>query len=67
MSVDVTPGRDSLSLGEVHKTGIQASMARNIPYDISPDGKRILAITSPQRATTTPLTLVTNWTELLKK
>jgi hypothetical protein len=34
---------------------------------VSLDGQRILTTTDPERSTATPLTLVQNWTTLLKK
>jgi hypothetical protein len=37
------------------------------PYDVSLDGRRILAVTEPERTSSTPLTLVQNWTAMLKK
>jgi len=36
-------------------------------YDVSPDGQRFLHIVLAQRATETPLTLVTNWPTLVNK
>ncbi len=36
------------------------------PYDVSPDGQRFIANTSPE-SVSTPLVLVTNWTADLKK
>ena len=36
-------------------------------YDVSPDGQRFLHIVLAQRATETPLTLITNWPTLVNK
>jgi hypothetical protein len=36
------------------------------PYDVSPDGKRMIFSTYPEN-NPTPLVLVTNWTAELKK
>ena len=45
-------------------------MARALPYDISPDGRRFLMIkaaSGSQQTTTTSLVVVQNWTEGLKR
>jgi hypothetical protein len=36
-------------------------------YDVSADGQRVLLLRPLEDATTRPLTVVQNWTELLKK
>jgi len=36
-------------------------------FDVTPDGKRILALTQPASTGSAPLTLVTNWPALLRK
>jgi eukaryotic-like serine/threonine-protein kinase len=38
-----------------------------INYDISPDGQRFLILSTQDNAATTPITLVMNWTGLVKK
>jgi hypothetical protein len=47
--------------------GISVLPIGGIPYDVSLDGQRILAVTEPERTASPPLTLVENWTALLKK
>ena len=36
-------------------------------YDVSADGQKVLVIRPLEDASTRPLTVVQNWTELLKK
>jgi len=36
-------------------------------YDVSADGQRFLVATAPDQKSSPPLTLVENWTALLKK
>ena len=37
-----------------------------VPYDVSPDGQRFIIIRRPESGPR-PITLMTNWTELLRK
>ncbi|MGA2716239.1 MAG: hypothetical protein ABSG41_24340, partial [Bryobacteraceae bacterium] len=57
----------SMEVGQIRPLGIPVSLGRGITYDVSLDGQRILAVTEPERSTSPPLTLVENWTALLKK
>jgi hypothetical protein len=41
--------------------------ANAINYDVSPDGQRFLILSTQDNAATTPITLVVNWTGLMKK
>jgi hypothetical protein len=43
------------------------SYGGGIPYDITADGKRFIAVVTPEQGSTAPLTLVQNWPALLKK
>ena len=37
------------------------------PYAVTPDGRRFLINVTADEATTSPITIVTNWTRALKK
>ena len=67
MAAEVTLKAGSIEVGPVRPLGIPVALGRGYPYDISLDGQRILAITAPERSASPPLTLVQNWTSLLKK
>ena len=67
MAAEVTLKASSIDVGPVRPLGISTVTGRLYPYDISLDGQRILAITEPERSGSTPLTLIQNWTSLLKK
>jgi len=67
MAVDVAPNPSSIDVGAVRSLGITVPAGRGLAYDVSLDGQRILTITDPERSTSTPLTLVQNWTTMLKK
>jgi Tol biopolymer transport system component len=69
MEADIAPKGAAVEVG-IQRVIFQAhfplfgSGART--YDVTPDGKRFLILTS-EDAASTPLTLITNWTEGLKK
>jgi len=67
MAVDVALNPSSIDVGAVRSLGITVPAGRGLAYDVSLDGQRILTITNPERSTSTPLTLVQNWTTMLKK
>jgi eukaryotic-like serine/threonine-protein kinase len=67
MAAEVALKAGSIEVGQVRPLGIQALLALGMPYDVSPDGQRILAIADPEHSASPPLTLVENWTALLKK
>lgn len=67
MAVDVALKPSSIDVGAVRSSGITVPAGRGLAYDVSLDGQRILTTTDPERSTATPLTLVQNWTTLLKK
>jgi len=67
MTAEVTLKAGSIEVGQVRSLGIPVPLGRGIPYDVSLDGQRILAVTEPERSSSPPLTLVENWTTLLKK
>jgi hypothetical protein len=67
MATEVTLKVSSIDVGQVKPLGITVPTIRANPYDVSLDGQRILAITEPERSGSPPLTLIQNWTSLLKK
>jgi Tol biopolymer transport system component len=67
MAAEVTLKASSIHVVQVKPLGITVPTVRGSPYDVSLDGQRILAITEPERTSAAPLTLVQNWTSLLKK
>jgi eukaryotic-like serine/threonine-protein kinase len=67
MAVDVALNPSSIDVGAVRSLGITVPAGRGLAYDVSLDGQGILTITNPERSTSTPLTLVQNWTTMLKK
>jgi Tol biopolymer transport system component len=47
----------------------QMNLATSIglsPFDVSPDGKKFVVLTQPAHSSAEPITLVTNWTALLR-
>ena len=69
MAAEVTLKGSSIDVGQVKPLGITVPTTLGFanPYDVSLDGQRILAITDPEHTSSTPLTLIQNWTSLLKK
>ena len=66
MAAELTLKPSGIEVGQVRPLGITVVTGRGIPYDVSLDGQRILAITEPERSGSPPLTLIQNWTSLLK-
>ena len=66
MAAEVTMTASSIDVGQAKPLGITVPTV-GLSYDVSRDGQRILAITERGRTRATPLTLVQNWTALLKK
>jgi Tol biopolymer transport system component len=64
MAAEVSVKGASIEVGAVHPLGIRVPLGTSYLYDVSADGQRILAAVPKSHA---PLTLVENWTELLKK
>jgi hypothetical protein len=67
MAAEVTVKAGSIEVGQVHPLGIPDAFRGAGRYDISLDGQRILAVAESERTASPPLTLVENWTALLKK
>jgi eukaryotic-like serine/threonine-protein kinase len=69
MEAAVTPKGSAVEVGiphEILRAGFTVLGLFARTYDVSPDGKRFLVLTSEETGAT-PLTLVTNWTVGLKK
>jgi hypothetical protein len=68
MAVEVTLKGSTIDVGQVKPLGITVpTVLAGIPYDVSLNGQRILAITEPEHKSANPVTLIQNWTSLLKK
>lgn len=65
MAAEVTLKASSIDVVQVKPLGITVPTV-SLSYDVSLDGQRILAITELERTRSIPLTLVQNWTSLLK-
>lgn len=70
VSVPMTLKPGGIEVGAMHPLFRFSNPVGNVgilsPYDVSADGQRFVLIVTPQQATT-PITLVTNWTEELKQ
>ena len=64
MAAEISVKAANIEVGAVGPLGIRIPPATSYLYDVSADGQRILAAV---RKSQTPLMLVENWTELLKK
>jgi hypothetical protein len=67
MAAEVTLKAGSVEVGQVRPLGIPVPLGRGYTYDVSLDGQRFLVVAEPGRSASPPLTLVENWTALLKK
>ena len=72
MAVDVNTAGGTVKSGIPHAlfdTQIFGGFATTGPirWDVAPDGKRFLVISSVSAGTSSPITVVMNWPELLKK
>jgi hypothetical protein len=68
MAVDVSTTANSVTLGSPHllfQANMQSSQLGS--YDVTRDGKKFLINSLNEQGGSNPLTLVTNWTEELKK
>ena len=69
MVAEVTPGRDSFAVGSATQVTerriLQGSF--DAPYDVFPDGQRLIMPAVKSQSMHAPLTLITNWTAELKK
>jgi Tol biopolymer transport system component len=66
MAAEVSIRSGSLEVGTIRSLGIPVS-APSYQYDVSVDGQRFLIATPREQKLSGPLTLVQNWTALLRK
>jgi hypothetical protein len=67
MAAEISIKGGSVALGAVHSLGIPAQYGSFYPYDVSLDGQRFLVTVPRMQKSSEALTLVQNWTALLKK
>jgi hypothetical protein len=67
MAAQVSVKEASIELGAVRPLGTSVYLGRGYPYDVSADGQRFLVAAPLGQKSPAPLTLVQNWTTLLKK
>jgi Tol biopolymer transport system component len=67
MAVNVDEGVDETSLGTPRTLFHLGIPIRSFTFDVTPDGRRFLVLTSNQLPSPVPLTLVTNWEAELKR
>ena len=69
MAADVTPGRDSFAVGSATQVTERRIFQSGFgaPYDVFPDGQRLIMPAVKSQSMHAPLTLITNWTAELKK
>jgi hypothetical protein len=69
MVAEVTPGKDSFVVGSAKQVS-ERRVSQTIyyaPYDVFPDGQRIIMPAVKPQSVHAPLTLVTNWIAELNK
>jgi Tol biopolymer transport system component len=69
VAAEVTPGRGSFAVGSATQVTETRTFHANLaaPYDVFPDGQRIIMRAVKSQSMHPPLTLITNWTAELKK
>ena len=67
MAADVSIKGSGIEVGTVRPLPITVARNRNWMYDVTPDGQRFLVATPIEQTSSEPITLVQNWTALLKK
>jgi hypothetical protein len=68
MAAEVAGKGGGIEVGAVRSLGIPIVTGREgYQYDVSADGQRFLMAAAPEQKSSAPLTLVHNWTMLLKK
>ena len=67
MAVEVSLKGAYIEIGSPRPLGIRLGFITSYLYDVSADGQRIMAAVPVEEKSSPPLTLVENWTELLKK
>jgi serine/threonine-protein kinase len=66
MAAEVSIKAGSIEAGAIRSLGIRVA-APHYRYDVSADGQRFLVAVPREQGSSAPLTLVQNWTALLKK
>ena len=67
MAAEIAPKAGNIEIGTIRSLGIPTVTTRGWTYDVTADGQRFLVAARPEQKSTEPLTLVSNWTMLLKK
>ncbi len=67
MAAGISIKGTSVEVGAVRSLDVRAPSGTFYPYDVSADGQRFLVVAPREQKSTAPLTLVQNWTVLLKK
>ena len=67
MAVEVSLKGAQIEIGTGRSLGIRLGLIATYMYDVSADGQRILAAVPVEGKASPSLTLVENWTQLLKK
>jgi serine/threonine protein kinase len=67
MAAEVSISATTIEVGAVRPLGIPVITNRGYMYDVSTDGQRFLVAAPREQQESAPLTLVQNWTALLKK
>ena len=67
MAVEIAAKGGSIEVGAVRSLGIPTVTTRGWTYDVAADGQRFLVAARPEQKSSEPLTLVSNWTSLLKR
>ena len=67
MAVEIAAKSGNVEVRAVRPLGIPTVTTRGWTYDVSADGQRFLVAARPAQKSSEPLTLVSNWTMLLKK
>jgi Tol biopolymer transport system component len=67
MAAGIAAKGGSIEVGAVRSLGIPTVTTRGWTYDVAADGQRFLVAARPEQKSSEPLTLVSNWTMLLKK
>ena len=66
MAAEVSTRGADFKVGAIRSLGIRVTFP-HYRYDVSLDGNRFLVATSREQSSSPPLTLVYNWTALVKK
>ena len=67
MVAEVKSQRPGLEVATVRPLFEARFVGPGYPYDVSPDGQRFLVSTPLEQTTPTPITVVVNWSTMLKK